>query len=410
MPSAPADRHPLRWIVAGAAVVALATTAWLALRPDAYVAAPLAPQSTRARPDLAAATLLRLQQAITAGDAAAASGLGTDAASSLLGAAATNAAALDVTDFSLRYVDEATPVDGDGNWQAVVEAGWRFGAYDASTVHEEITVGFRLLDDAVSVASLGGGGRRTPLWLTGPLQVRSAPGVLVLASTQTAADRYERLATRAVGVVSKVVTGWAGPLVVEVPASESALDEAVAAEPGDNTGVAAVTATVDGSSSPEAPIHVFVNPDVMDGLDRQAAQIVMSHEATHAATNAPTNASRPLWLTEGFADYVALRDVGLPLTRTAGQILAEVRRDGPPDALPDQADFDPASDTFGAVYEAAWLVCVVLAEQGGEPALVALYDRVGAGEGLDAALGDLFGLDTASLTRLWRQHLSDWAE
>ena len=38
----------------------------------------------------------------------------------------------------------------------------------------------------------------------------------------------------------------------------------------------------------------------------------------------------PLWLLEGFADYVALRDVDLPIATTAGQIIEQVRRDGPP--------------------------------------------------------------------------------
>ena len=37
----------------------------------------------------------------------------------------------------------------------------------------------------------------------------------------------------------------------------------------------------------------------------------MSHEAVHVATEA-ARSTMPLWLLEGFADYVALRDVDLP--------------------------------------------------------------------------------------------------
>ena len=46
------------------------------------------------------------------------------------------------------------------------------------------------------------------------------------------------------------------------------------------------------------------------------------------------------WLLEGFADYVALRDVDLPLSRTAGQIIAQVRNDGVPAQLPSRVDLD----------------------------------------------------------------------
>ena len=88
---------------------------------------------------------------------------------------------------------------------------------------------------------------------------------------------------------------------------------------GTYAGIAAVTTTVDGSGSPDAPVHVFVNPDVTRRLRGAGAQVVMSHELVHVATDAATSAV-DLWLLEGFADYVALRDVPLPLVhhRRAG--------------------------------------------------------------------------------------------
>jgi hypothetical protein len=222
-------------------------------------------------------------------------------------------------------------------------------------------------------------------------------------------DRFARLARRAVPVVARVIRGRHAPLVVEVPGSEAALDAALGAAPGTYAGVAAVTASVDGSTTARSPVHVFVNPAVMATLDDQGAQIVMSHEATHAATGAATNAQRPIWLTEGFADYVALRDVRLPLSTTAGQILAQVRTDGPPDHLPDQHDFDSHSSSFGAEYEAAWLACRVVAEAAGQRGLVEVYDRVGAGEDLDAVLREVMGVGTRGLTRRWQERLSDLA-
>ena len=103
--------------------------------------------------------------------------------------------------------------------------------------------------------------------------------------------------------------------------------------------------------------------------------------ATRRSTSPPTppGATSPLWLLEGFADYVALRDVDLPLSTTAGQIIRQVRRDGVAGPLPGPDEFDTGATHLGATYESAWLACVLLAESGGEQALVELYDDVAVG-------------------------------
>jgi hypothetical protein len=151
-------------------------------------------------------------------------------------------------------------------------------------------------------------------------------------------------------------------------------------------------------------VHVFVNPTVFDALKPDGAQVVMSHEATHVATDA-VRARTPLWLLEGFADYVALRDVDLPLAVTAGQIIAQVRKDGPPDALPGPAEFDTRTTHLGAAYEAAWLAARLLAATGGESALVRLYRRASQGESVDTVLRELFGFSEKEFTRRWRTEL-----
>ena len=109
--------------------------------------------------------------------------------------------------------------------------------------------------------------------------------------------------------------------------------------PGTYDSIAAVTATADGSARRNAPVHVYVNPEVTAGLRRAGAQVVMSHELVHVATDAATSPVEP-WLLEGFADYVALRDVALPDATTLGRAIELVRRDGPPDQLPGPAEFD----------------------------------------------------------------------
>ena len=341
---------------------------WRLVDPGTYVAPTPSSPHAQPQPGLAAATLHDLEDAVDQGDATAARALAPDgdrSAATLLGAIARNARQLHVRDFTVRYVDEEGALTADGAWEAAVDTTWRFAGFDAASAHAEVL--FRFVDEGrrVALAAVGGGDRRTPLWLSGPVQVRSTPGTLVLvAGPGREADSYAARATAAVPVVRRVLTRWDPKLVVEVPASLHGLERTLDADPGEYDNIAAVTTTVDGSLAPGSPVHVFVNPDVFGRLRPQGAQVVMSHEAVHVATGAATSTT-PLWLLEGFADYVALRDVHLPISTTAGQIIKQVRKNGPPPALPGGAEFDTTTSHLGAAYESAWLACRVLADVGG---------------------------------------------
>jgi hypothetical protein len=151
-------------------------------------------------------------------------------------------------------------------------------------------------------------------------------------------------------------------------------------------------------------VHVFVNPDVLGGLRPAGAQVVLSHEATHVATGAFTS-PMPLWLLEGFADYVALRDVHLPVSRSAAQVAAEVRRRGAPAALPSDAAFGPRTADLGATYESAWLAVRQVAADAGQPALVRFYDDANSGTPVARALRRATGVTIATLTAQWRREL-----
>ncbi|MEX0427427.1 hypothetical protein AB3X52_07350 [Nocardioides sp. DS6] len=327
-----------------------------------------------------------------------------------------NAAAVRVTDFSARFVAQSGTVAADGSWSADVEYTWRFAGFDARSVTEEVLTRFAPASGhTLRIAGFGGEAgsdddEKTPVWLSGAVEVRRTPGTLVLVRGDAKeAEQYAALARTAVTTVRRVLP-WPKPhLVLEVAADEAGLEAALGATQGSYREVAAVTATVDGSGSPSAPVHVFVNPDTIGAPDSQGAQVVISHEATHQATNAATDTDLPIWLKEGFADYVALRDVDLPLRTTAGQILKDVRKNGPPSHLPGEADFDSQADTFGEEYEAAWLACRVLAEVGGEDGLVEVYDRVEAGAPLARALRSVTGLSVGEFTKAWQEHLSHWA-
>ncbi|WP_244927531.1 hypothetical protein [Nocardioides sp. W7] len=385
---------------------------WQLVVDDPYVAPSPAAPTARAVDSAAAGRVLdALVDAVSAADPEAARALaaeGDQAAGDLLAAVATNAGELRVRDFSARYVASTGPATADGTWSVRADVAWRFDGFDRAPALAEVPVAFRSVDGEVGLVSIGGGDGRTPVWLAGEVSVRRTPETLVLAAVAADVDRYARLAARAVPVVRRVVTDWRPRLVVEVPASAEDLDRALDADPGTYAGIAAVTTSVDGSLAPGSPVHVMVNPVELGRLRPAGAQVVMSHEATHVATDAPTSSSTPLWLLEGFADYVALRDVRLPVATTAAQIIEQVRRDGVPDTLPGATEFDLRATHLGAVYESAWLACEVIAERAGEDALIALYDDVAAGMSLDRALRRA-GLSERELVGAWQDRLSDLA-
>jgi hypothetical protein len=403
-----------RWPVAASALLLLVVAAatFLVTRDDDYLASPDGGTRPDAEPAEAARALRMLQDAVTDRDPDGAATLAGDSArgADLLRTVVANAESLHIADFTLRYVDETSSTSDEGAWTAAVDMTWRFSGFDREPVREEVLVAFDGTGPGATVTGIGGGDRRTPLWLSAPLEVRrNAQSLVLVAGSGEDADRYAGQAAAAVPAVRAVLPAWPGGLVVEVPGSAEALDAMLAADPGTYADIAAVSATVDGNLTPTSPAHVFVNPELYRELGPVGEQVVMTHEATHIATEAPVTSGMPLWLLEGFADYVALRGTDLPMTKAAGQVIAQVRADGLPDALPGPAEFDATATHLGAAYEAAWLACLVVEDLAGEEALVRVYDDVRRGRAVGAALRANAGIDEAELTARWRDRLETLA-
>jgi hypothetical protein len=389
-------------------LAALLTTGLLAgaCSPDEYVAPPPTQRTEVADPAVAAETVAALQDQIDDPDAVARLGADDDAAQ-LLAAVSRNATGLRLSDLTFRYITETGRTSGADAWDGLVAVTWRVEGFDEASARAEVPVSFA--DGGSRIAGIGADDAKLPLWLSGPLVVRRVPGAVVAAAEPAREiDRYTRLARRAVAATRPLLGGRAG-IVVEVPADAMAVDRTLGVQPGQYSAIAAVTAPVDGSQAPGSPVHVFVNRTVFDALDPTAAQVVMTHEAVHAVTGAALVQGAPLWLVEGFADYVALRDVDLPVSRTAAQVIKQVKRGGVPAALPADTDFDPTATHLGAVYEAAWQVCVAIVEHGGEGALVALYRKVLGGTDVATALRAGAGWTVADLTAAWRARLAQLA-
>ncbi|HYH34471.1 MAG TPA: hypothetical protein VD814_04900, partial [Nocardioides sp.] len=318
-------------------VLLLVGVGWAVWPEDPYVARPpSAPGTTEVRPGEAAAVLERLEQAVADADPAAAGALapaGSSEAAALLRAVVRNARTIGVDDFTLRYVDALGGADEQGRWSATVDTRWRFAGFDAEAAAAEVEFTLDAGAEGTSIAAVTGPRGHSPVWLSGPVDVRKDARTLVVAAD--GAGRYFRTARAAVPRVSRALPSWRQGLVVEVPDSAAALDAALGAEAGQYAAIAAVTSGVGEESGPRSPVHVLVNPDVYDELEPLGAQVVMTHEVVHVAAQAATEPeSVPAWLTEGYADYVALRDVRLPLSVTAAQVIEQVRRQGPPARLP----------------------------------------------------------------------------
>lgn len=320
---------------------------------------------------------------------------------------AANVRALDLTAVTARYVDQVGTVSADGSWTGAAELTWQLRGFDEQPARSDVVVRFAPAGGGLGIAGFEAsaeGDSRLPLWLRGPMSVARADDVLVMADgpvrvAEAAAER----AVRGIDVVRRVLPDWSAPVVVEIPGSGAGLDETLGAEPGTYDGIAAVTAPAGDPSDTDGPVHVFVNPDVSDGLRRVGAQVVMSHELVHIATDAVRRPVEP-WLLEGFADYVALRDTRLPDRVTLGRAIEAARRDGVPEALPGAADFDTRARDLQARYEEAWLACRIISMRLGEQRLVEVHHAVGAGRPLATALRTA-GLPEPVLVRAWQERL-----
>jgi peptidase MA superfamily protein len=303
-------------------------------------------------------------------------------------------------------IDEGT-VNGAGwSWSAAVDVTWGLSDPDQESVTSALRYTFaERAGRAVVVDVEAMPSTREPIWLLPGLDVRRGVRTMVAATDRAEGARVARLLSQAVGAVGRVLPRWDGALVAYVPATTAEFDALIDAQPADYRGIAAVTTTVDGSTDASAPMAIVVNPTVFRGLGPVSAQVVVTHESTHAATDAAAS-SMPLWLAEGFADYVAIGSVDVPVSVAARAALRLVRLQGAPAALPADDAFAVGGARLEATYEQAWLATSLLAARYGQAKLVAFYRTVQAHPAdADPAFESVFGISRSSFTARWRADL-----
>lgn len=247
-------------------------------------------------------------------------------------------------------------------------------------------------------------------WEHGPLLVRQGTASLVLAHPGNA-GRLAGFAAVVDAVVPRVraVVGPSTParVAVIVPDDQREMSALVGERLVLSTIAAvAVADRVDTDRGRASGQRIVVNPANIDRLGALGRRVVLQHEVTHVATRSLTGPDTPIWLVEGFADWVGYGDSGLP-ARTVGDELRTALRTGRwPGRLPVPADFRGDSPRLALAYEEGWSACRFIADRAGAAGLVRLYRAVGTaadpGAALDAELRRLLGLTTAQFTVRWR--------
>jgi hypothetical protein len=241
------------------------------------------------------------------------------------------------------------------------------------------------------------------IWDGGPLSAVDGRASLVIGDAAGLDEIAKRL-DAAVPVVSAVVGGaWARRVVALVPAAASLA--AALAGPGQRLGEIAALATVAPSAGEGAgEDRVIISPGTFGRLNGLGRDVVLTHELTHVATGGARDRTTPLWLIEGFADYVGYRGAKISVRAAAGELRREVAAGRIPAAPPAAAAFAGDSPRLSQAYQEAWLACRMIAARYGEATLVRLYRTAGRVPE-ETALREVLGLSRDRFIGMWRDYV-----
>lgn len=332
-----------------------------------------------------------------------------------------NLSILPIGTFQLRYVsddtgaltpDRQTALGGSQAWLAQVEVSWQLSGYDAKPARETLPVTFVTRDGTTYASSFSErfvAGQRRPIWALGPIDVAKGEHSLVISlDSESDAKSYVPVADRAVESVTNVWgTGWKQKVVVYLPAKQAQMEAVLGAQPNTYTQIAAVTMAELDSPLAGAPVRIVANPKLFEELGKQGRRIVLTHETTHVASTA-TASPVPLWLAEGFADYVAFTAVPVQDESAAKELFKGIRDGKVPTALPTPHAFAASATDLPQAYESAWLACRLISEREGQSKLVKFYRAVHASKsstGLADAFKSVLGMTEAEFVAEWQKYL-----
>ncbi len=267
---------------------------------------------------------------------------------------------------------------------STVRAGARFAyrlaGFDTADRTFDVDLSLRLapsVDAEPQVVAWAPHGRPQP-WDLPHLTVRRSATSLVLASSrELAADLFARAETAQSHVAA--IWGHSRPAVWVAPTTDTEAALLLGRDPADPGALRDVAAVTDGplvAGRPAGADRIVIVPGAWRSLAGGGRDIVATHELTHVVVRGSTTSAVPLWLSEGFAEFVAYRTVALPERDIVRPALEVAGRSGLPTDLPPASDFDPAAGRVPAAYGLSLLVVRTLAERDGVAALVRFYREV----------------------------------
>jgi hypothetical protein len=290
-----------------------------------------------------------------------------------------------------------------------VRASYRFRGQDSAPVTAHYYYTFTLTSAGWRVAGQGDLPSReddAEIWDSGPVRSVASARTLVVYHP---GDRAlaQRLLTAAERGYGQVNTSWAAQwdhkVVILVPHDQKEAERLVRGR--DLSDVAAVAS----SQVEQGPAHrilgnrVIVNTSVIQRYNQLTVQVVVTHEMTHVATR-NVGVGVPLFLVEGFADYVALRPVEAPLRITRPVLAAAVRDGSFEGRLPSDAELLGVDAALA--YDEASSFCLWVARTFGEAKVQSLYRSFAGVEEpaprvLDQRLRRVLGIARASAESRW---------
>lgn len=246
-----------------------------------------------------------------------------------------------------------------------------------------------------------------PSWWLGPLSVHQQGQVTVIAGSGQPTDRWARLATQATDVVGRrlpagLADHWDGRVVIEAPATVDHFAAVLGQSAKAYAGIAAVA--YQAGVGEAAPLRIVVSPRARTVAREDQLAEILRHEITHLATRSPESAA-PLWAVEGLAEWIAVGPEPGRSSSGSADLLAEVRRHGPPRSLPTDADFGVGSPNLNRAYAGAWLACWHIADRYSPAHLGQLYAELDRGRSMDQASRAVLGIGAGEVTDGWRRLL-----
>lgn len=199
---------------------------------------------------------------------------------------------------------------------------------------------------------------------------------------------------------------WAQRAVVIVTNTQEEFTALVGAG-YDGANVAAVAVSDSPSSRGEVPSgqRIVFSPSASERLDAQELAAVLRHELTHIAARGVTVDGSPMWILEGYAEYVAHRDDPRSARAIAPELAGRVDVGDFSAVVPSVDDF--SGESAALAYERAWSMATFVAQRFGEPQLTALYRALAGGPKtdaeVDAAVQSVLAVGTEALLAEWTQ-------